>query len=103
MPSGCAQQPRELLGSIPSLDLVEVPSERDVCCGSAGIYNLVQPEAAAALGARKARHLLDTGAQAIAAGNPGCTAQLDLHLRELGQPLPIYHPVELLWRSFAAA
>jgi glycolate oxidase iron-sulfur subunit len=97
------EQPRGLLGSIPSLDLVEVPSERDVCCGSAGIYNLVQPEAAAALGARKARHLLDTGAQAIAAGNPGCTAQLDLHLRELGQPLPIYHPVELLWRSFAAA
>ena len=87
----------------PSLELVEVPAERDVCCGSAGIYNLVQPQAAAELGARKARHLLDTGAQAIAAGNPGCTAQLDLHLRELGQPLPIYHPIELLWRSLSAA
>ena len=97
------EQPRELLRSIPSLELVEVPSERDVCCGSAGIYNLVQPQAAAELGARKARHLLDTGAQAIAAGNPGCTAQLDLHLRELGQPLPIFHPVELLWRSLSAA
>ncbi len=97
------EQPRELLRSIPSLELVEVPAERDVCCGSAGIYNLVQPQAAAELGARKARHLLDTGAQAIAAGNPGCAAQLDLHLRELGQPLPVYHPVELLWRSLAVA
>ena len=86
------EQPRELLRSIPSLELVEVQAERDVCCGSAGIYNLVQPQAAAELGARKARHLLDTGAQAIAAGNPGCAAQLDLHLRELGQPLPDLPP-----------
>ena len=77
--------------------------ERDVCCGSAGIYNLVQPEAAAQLGARKARHLIDTGAQAIAAGNPGCAAQLDLHLRQLGRPLPIHHPVELVARSITAA
>jgi len=100
---GVRKQPRDLLRSIPSLELVEVPSEREVCCGSAGIYNLVQPQAAAELGARKARHLLDTGAQAIAAGNPGCAAQLDLHLRELGQPLPIFHPVELLWRSLSAA
>ncbi len=53
---------------------------RDLCCGSAGIYNLVQPEAAAELGARKARNLSATGAQAIAAANPGCAAQLDLHL-----------------------
>ena len=82
---------------------MEVASEPEVCCGSAGIYNLVQPEAAAALGARKARHLIDTGAQAIAAGNPGCAAQLDRHLRELGCPLPIHHPVELLSRSIAAA
>ncbi len=97
------EQPRSLLGAIPELELLEVGSERDVCCGSAGIFNLVQPEAAAELGVRKARHLLDTGAEAIAAGNPGCTAQLDLHLRELGHPLPIYHPIELLWRSISAA
>jgi glycolate oxidase iron-sulfur subunit len=96
-------QPRELLGEIPGLELLEVPAERDICCGSAGIYNLVQPQAAAELGARKARHLLQTGAHAIAAGNPGCAAQLDLHLRELGHPLPIYHPVELVWRSIATA
>jgi glycolate oxidase iron-sulfur subunit len=95
-------QPRALLGAIPELELLEVGLERDVCCGSAGIFNLVQPQAAAELGVRKARHLLDTGAEAIAAGNPGCTAQLDLHLRELGRPLPIYHPIELLWRSISA-
>jgi glycolate oxidase iron-sulfur subunit len=96
-------QPRELLAEIPGLELLEVPAEREICCGSAGIYNLVQPRAAAELGARKARHLLDTGAEAIAAGNPGCAAQLDLHLRELGHPLPIYHPIELVWRSIAVA
>ena len=100
---GVRSAPREVLRSIPRLELVEVGAERDVCCGSAGIYNLVQPEAAAALGARKARHLIETGAQAIAAGNPGCAAQLDLHLRELGCPLPIHHPVELLSRSIDAA
>jgi glycolate dehydrogenase iron-sulfur subunit len=99
---GVRSQPRELLSAIPSLELLEVPVESEVCCGSAGIYNLVQPHAAAELGARKARHLLDTGADAIAAGNPGCAAQLDLHLRQLGHPLPIHHPVELVWRSIAA-
>jgi glycolate oxidase iron-sulfur subunit len=95
-------EPRALLHSIPELELLEVSVEPEICCGSAGIYNLVQPRAAAELGARKARHLLDTGAQAIAAGNPGCAAQLDLHLRELGHPLPIHHPIELLWRSISA-
>jgi glycolate oxidase iron-sulfur subunit len=96
-------EPRALLEAIPELELLEVATEAELCCGSAGIYNLVQPEAAAELGKRKARHLLDTGAQAIAAGNPGCAAQLDLHLRELGRPLPVYHPIELVWRSIAAA
>jgi glycolate oxidase iron-sulfur subunit len=96
-------QPRALLDAIPGLELLEVQTEPELCCGSAGIYNLVQPEAAAALGKRKAQHLIDTGAEAIAAGNPGCTAQLGLHLRELGHPLPVHHPVELVWRSIQAA
>jgi len=95
-------QPRDLLAAIPELELLEVAEERELCCGSAGIYNLTQPDAAAELGVRKARHLLATGAEAIAAGNPGCAAQLDLHLRELGHPLPIHHPVELVWRSIEA-
>jgi glycolate oxidase iron-sulfur subunit len=100
---GVRTPPRELLRAIPDLELVEVGAERDVCCGSAGIYNLVQPQPAAELGERKARHLLATGAQAIAAGNPGCAAQLDLHLRRLGSPLPIHHPIELVSRSIASA
>jgi glycolate oxidase iron-sulfur subunit len=100
---GVRTAPRELLRAIPDLELVEVGAEREICCGSAGIYNLVQPDAGAELGARKARHLIDTGAQAIAAGNPGCAAQLDLHLRQLGCPLPIHHPIELVSRSIAAA
>ncbi len=95
-------QPRALLNAIPELELIEVTTEPDICCGSAGVYNLLQPDAAAGLGARKAQCLLATGAQAIAAGNPGCAAQLDCHLRELGHPLPIYHPVELIWRSIDA-
>jgi glycolate oxidase iron-sulfur subunit len=99
---GVRAQPRSLLESIPALEVVEVATEPEICCGSAGIYNLVQPEAAAELGQRKARHLIETGAQAIAAGNPGCSAQLDLHLRELGHPLPVYHPMELLSRSIRA-
>ena len=99
---GVRIQPRQLLEAIPDLELVEVQSERDVCCGSAGIYNLVEPQAAGELGLRKARNLIATDAQAIAAGNPGCAAQLDLHLRRLDCPLPIHHPVELLARSIAA-
>jgi glycolate oxidase iron-sulfur subunit len=106
---GIRVQPRELLAAIPELTLLEVATEPDLCCGSAGIYNLVAPDAAAELGERKARHLLATGAEAIAAANPGCAAQLDLHLRRLAEtgegpgPLPILHPIELLDRSLAAA
>ncbi|HEY8764437.1 MAG TPA: (Fe-S)-binding protein, partial [Solirubrobacteraceae bacterium] len=99
---GVRAQPRSLLRGIPELELLEVAVQPEVCCGSAGIYNLVQPQAAAELGAMKARNLIDTGAEAIAAGNPGCAAQLDMHLRELGHPLPIHHPVELVWRSIEA-
>ena len=100
---GVRAAPRELLASIPDLELVEVPAEPEICCGSAGVYNLLQPEAAAELGARKAHNVLQSGAQAVAAGNPGCAAQLDVHLRQLGHPLPVYHPIELLWRSIAAS
>jgi glycolate oxidase iron-sulfur subunit len=100
---GVRAQPRALLRGIPELEVLEVAEEAAVCCGSAGIYNLVEPEAAAALGERKARHILAVGADAVAAGNPGCTAQLDLHLRRLGSPLPIHHPIELLADSLAAA
>jgi glycolate oxidase iron-sulfur subunit len=91
-------QPRELLHGIPELELVE-PREWELCCGSAGIYNLVKPEPAAELGERKARNLLDTGAEAVAAANPGCALQITAHTERLGKPLPVLHPMELLARS----
>jgi glycolate oxidase iron-sulfur subunit len=95
-------QPRELLRQIPGLELLE-PGHWEICCGSAGIYNLTQPDAAAQLGRQKAEWLLATGADAIAAANPGCTLQIQAHLRELGRPLPVYHPLELLHRSITGA
>ena len=82
----------------PGLELVE-PAEWELCCGSAGIYNLVQPEPAAELGERKARNLLDTGAEAVVAGNPGCALQITAHTERLGRPLPVLHPMELLARA----
>ena len=97
---GVRVQPRELLRAIPGLELVE-PAEWELCCGSAGIYNLVQPEPAAELGERKARNLLDTGAEAVVAGNPGCALQISAHTERLGRPLPVLHPMELLARSIA--
>jgi glycolate oxidase iron-sulfur subunit len=93
-------QPRELLRQIPELEVVE-PPEWEICCGSAGIYNLVKPEPAAELGERKARNLLDTGAEAVVAANPGCALQITAHTERLGRPLPVLHPMELLARSLA--
>ncbi len=86
---------RSSLARIPALEVVE-PAEQDLCCGSAGIYNVVQAEAARELGERKARHVLATGAQALASANPGCLVQLATALRRLGQPLPALHPIELV-------
>jgi glycolate oxidase iron-sulfur subunit len=86
-------QPRALLNAIPGLELKE-PAEWELCCGSAGIYNLVEPEAAAKLGARKAANLRATGAEAIAAGNPGCAIQIGAHL-----DIPVFHPMTLLDHS----
>ena len=94
-------QPRDLLRSIPDLELVE-PDEWAVCCGSAGIYNLLEPDAARALGERKAANLMATRPDAIAAGNPGCTLQIRAHLTRAGSAVPVYHPIELLERSLSA-
>ena len=99
---GVRAQPRELLRSIPELELVE-PAEWEICCGSAGIYNLVQPDAARELGERKARNLLDTGADAVAAANPGCVLQIAAHTKGLGRELRVFHPMELLWKSIEEA
>jgi glycolate oxidase iron-sulfur subunit len=87
--------PRAMLDAIPGLERLE-PAEQEICCGSAGIYNLVQPEAAAALGERKARHVLATEPQAYASGNPGCLVQVTAALRRAGRPTPAFHPIELV-------
>jgi glycolate oxidase iron-sulfur subunit len=84
-----------LLRRIPALRVVE-PVEQDICCGSAGIYNVVQPDAARDLGDRKASHVLATGPDAYASANPGCLVQVAQALGRAGAPLPALHPVELL-------
>src|SRR5262245_10385873 len=86
-------EPRKLLRSIPQLELVE-PAEWELCCGSAGIYNLTHAEAAQKLGQRKAANLRATGAQLVAAANPGCALQIAAYLDK-----PIYHPMTLLDHS----
>jgi glycolate oxidase iron-sulfur subunit len=90
---GVRSQPRALLRTIPGLELRE-PAEWELCCGSAGIYNLLNPEPAAELGRRKAANLKATGAQAVAAANPGCALQIAVHG---GQP--VHHPMTLLHAS----
>jgi glycolate oxidase iron-sulfur subunit len=92
---GIRDAPRTVLGSIPDLELVE-PAEQAICCGSAGIYNLVQPTAARELGERKAANVLATGADVYASANPGCLVQVSTYLRRSGRKLPALHPVELV-------
>jgi glycolate oxidase iron-sulfur subunit len=88
-------EPRAMLRSIPGVELVE-PAEQELCCGSAGIYNLVQPEAASELGDRKAANVLATDPDVYVSANPGCLLQVSAALRRAGRPLPALHPVELL-------
>jgi glycolate oxidase iron-sulfur subunit len=95
---GIRAEPRELLAGIPGLELVE-PEGWEICCGSAGVYNLLEPEPAAELGRRKARNLLDTGAEAVVSGNPGCSLQIASHTERLGRRLPVFHPMQLLHMS----
>ena len=86
---------RPALTRIPGLEVVE-PAEQELCCGSAGIYNLVQPEAARELGERKAQAVLATGASVYASANPGCLVQISTALRRTSRQLPALHPVELV-------
>ncbi len=86
---------RPILGRIPGLVVVE-PAEQDLCCGSAGIYNVTQPDAARELGDRKAANVLATEPDAYASANPGCLVQVSQALGRAGRPLPALHPVELL-------
>ena len=93
-------EPRALLRSIPGVTLLEVP-EGGQCCGSAGIYNLVQPQSAAEIGERKADNVLATGAELLASANPGCTLQIQMMLRRRGRSLAAAHPIEILDASIS--
>jgi glycolate oxidase iron-sulfur subunit len=87
--------PRALLRAIPGIELVEI-ADGDQCCGSAGIYNLVQPDSAGQVGARKAAAVQSTGARFLASGNPGCTLHIQRQLRERGATIRAAQPIEIL-------
>jgi len=93
------RQPRELLAQIPGLRIVDLP-ESDWCCGSAGIYNLTQPEMADRLLRRKVRNVESTGADVVVTANPGCILQIQAGLRAQGRERPVLHLVEVLDRAY---
>jgi glycolate oxidase iron-sulfur subunit len=95
------QQPRRLLRAIPGLRLVEM-DESALCCGSAGIYNITQPEMSRRLLTRKMRHALATQADVIVSTNPGCMLQLQAGVRAAGAPMRVMHLVDLLDAAYEA-
>jgi glycolate oxidase iron-sulfur subunit len=97
---GIRAEPRALLRAIPGLQVVE-PREWEICCGSAGVYNLLKPEPARELGKRKLENLRATGTDVIVAANPGCALQINSAATEEGAPLRILHPIEVLAASIA--
>ncbi len=96
---GIRAQPRRLIRQIPGVTLVEL-EESDLCCGSAGIYNLLQPDMAARLLQRKVERIHATGAEVLLTGNPGCLAWIAQGLGDLPKPIAVMHPVELLSRAY---
>jgi len=94
--------PRRLLAQIPGLEVREM-AESSLCCGSAGIYNVTQPEMAGRLGRRKVGHVLDVQPQILATANPGCALQIANGLHAAGADIEVLHVVQLLDRSYAAA
>lgn len=92
---GVHSQPRQLLAAVPGLELLEIP-EAAICCGSAGIYNLVQPDAANALGDRKAQLIAPLEPDVVATGNPGCLLQLQSSLVRAGRNTPVLHTIQIL-------
>jgi glycolate oxidase iron-sulfur subunit len=92
---GIRAQPRTSLGAVPGLQVREI-AESEICCGSAGIYNLLQPDAATELGDRKAGNVLATGADLLVTSNPGCMLQIRASLDGRGESLPMAHVAEVL-------
>jgi glycolate oxidase iron-sulfur subunit len=92
---GVRREPRQLLRAIPRVEICEL-ADAHLCCGSAGTYNLDQPEIASSLGEKKARAVIATGAEVLVSGNIGCLTQLRAHLAKLGSPLPVRHTMQVL-------
>ena len=92
------REPRELLKRIPGLTLIDL-LDSELCCGSAGVYNLLESEIAAELGRRKVDRIRETGAASVVTGNPGCLMQIAQHCRAQGLEIEVIHPVPLLART----
>ena len=99
---GVVREPRALLRVIPGVQLLEL-ADAHLCCGSAGTYNLDQPEIAASLGEQKAKAVRATGAEIVASGNIGCLTQLRAHLARQGSPVRVRHTMQVLRDAYAAA
>lgn len=97
---GVRDAPRRLLQAIPGVTLL-TPPDWEICCGSAGVYNIERPEVAAELGRQKVANILSTGAEAVATGNIGCMMQLRTHLGRQQRELPVVHTFEVLDRAYA--
>jgi glycolate oxidase iron-sulfur subunit len=97
-----SREPEDLLRSIPELKLVPLPG-RDECCGGAGVYGITHPELGGTIGREKVRSVLETGAQLVATGNPGCMMQIGAGLKMEGSRVESVHPVELLDLSYRLA
>jgi glycolate oxidase iron-sulfur subunit len=97
---GVRSQPRALLAGIPGLEVREI-ADADICCGSAGVYNVLKPEPARELGDRKAANVIATGAELLITANPGCLMQVDSALRRRGNAIALAHTVEVLDASIS--
>jgi glycolate oxidase iron-sulfur subunit len=96
---GIVEAPRRILQRIGNLTIVDVP-EGELCCGSAGTYNIEQPSLADEIGRRKAENILKTGAEGVVAGNIGCMVQIRIHLAKLNNPIPVLHTIEIVDRAY---
>jgi glycolate oxidase iron-sulfur subunit len=92
---GVRAQPRRVLTAIPGIEIAPI-AESEICCGSAGIYNLVQPEPASELGARKAAAIATAAPDIVATANPGCLVQIAAAARRQGHRWTLVHPIELV-------
>ena len=97
---GIKKQPRDLIRAVPGVEFVEM-RHPDICCGSAGIYNALEPAMASRILDEKLEDLLETEAEVVVTGNPGCQLQLEAGLRKRGADMQVWHLAELLVRAYA--